>query len=308
MFRLLVLLCVFLVPSCEQLYAGSVQWTGWWNGRYGTWTFSAPVCDEPGCDMCNEIRALLAEQSRQNRIKYQRGSALQGSAQQDESRWEYRREAYVATETRTRLVKVCDGWTCYWVNQPYTVQVTRYRTVAYPVVRKRSAPREPKGEDASHPSLPKEILDTKSLASLKSTPLFVVDSILEELNPARGEKVFDPGCGDGRFLMRAAASYEAEAVGIELDPLLVATARERALSAGLGSLVHVFEGDVRDYDLAEADYAVLYLYGDLMADVVQRLPAGCRIASFLHPIPGVESKRHSVLHAGREYVYYTGEK
>lgn len=315
-----------------------ISWTGWWNGVYGTWQFSAPLCNDPKCDMCNGpdgIRARLRQQSARNRAAREvsqvaaqnaiaakratqanpaASSAGSSGASSSGITWEYRQEPYAVTETRYRSVrkKFCNGVTCYyaWVNEPYTVSVTRYRQVAYPV---RSAPREPRAGKSEPPGgeiprLPPEILDTKGLVDLKSTPLFVVDAMLEELNPARGEKVFDPGCGDGRFLLRAAASYEAEAIGIELDSLLVAKSRERALSAGLGRLVHVFEGDVRDYDLSEADYVVAYLYEDLFGDVVSRLPAGCRIASYLHPIPGIESKKHIVRHAGSDYVYYTGEK
>ena len=58
---------------------------------------------------------------------------------------------------------------------------------------------------------------------------------LAELRP--GEGLLDLGCGDGRVLLRAAEAYGAKVRGVELDPGLAATARERLAAAGADGTV-----------------------------------------------------------------------
>jgi DNA-directed RNA polymerase beta subunit len=46
-------------------------------------------------------------------------------------------------------------------------------------------------------------------------------------NIKKGEKVYDIGCGDGRMVYLAAKDYKANAVGLELSPLVYALAKIR---------------------------------------------------------------------------------
>lgn len=303
-----------VVASASSLIAGgTVQWTGHWNGSYGTWTFAAPVCSSPACQMCRDIRGKLAQQSRNNQIVRERAALVAPAepapvAAESMLTW----ESYTVHETRLRQRKVCSGRTCYYVTEPYRVPIVKWRPVLRPrfeamrlkALAKAAGPTADPGVEP----LPAEILDLSQDTSLRATPLAVVDAMLASLNPARGEKLFDLGCGDGRFLIRSATKYETESIGVELNLDSVRIARQRALENFVRPLVHVFHGDVRDYDLSEADYAVMYLHGDLMESVVRRLPAGCKIASFMHPIPGIDAEKKEVVVAGKTYFYYLGEK
>src|SRR5512139_1441379 len=69
------------------------------------------------------------------------------------------------------------------------------------------------------------------------TPIEVVDKMLELAEVKKGDVVYDLGSGDGRIVIRAAKKYGARAVGIEMDPLLLAKARKDAKAAGVSNLV-----------------------------------------------------------------------
>src|ERR1700738_1551607 len=97
------------------------------------------------------------------------------------------------------------------------------------------------------------------LAPYVSSPQRVVDRMLEMAGVKSNEVVYDLGCGDGRVLFTAVQKYRAKAVGIEIDPKLVASTREIAEKSAMGNRVRVVQGNLLDADLSEADVVTLYL-------------------------------------------------
>ena len=59
------------------------------------------------------------------------------------------------------------------------------------------------------------------------TPMARVRRVLELAKIKPGQRIYDLGCGDGRFVQTAAREYGADAVGLELSPIVYAWARIR---------------------------------------------------------------------------------
>jgi len=80
---------------------------------------------------------------------------------------------------------------------------------------------------------------------------------LAELQP--GQKLVDLGAGDGRVVLLAARQFEANAVGVEIDPLRALFANGLILLMGLRQRARVYYADVFNFDLTGADVVVMYL-------------------------------------------------
>ncbi len=103
---------------------------------------------------------------------------------------------------------------------------------------------------------------------------------LAELGP--DDRLIDLGAGDGRIVIEA-ARRSIPAHGVELNPELVALARERAATAGVTELATFEVGDVFTADLSGATVVTLYLMPDanlaLRPKLLRELPPGARLLS-----------------------------
>ena len=117
------------------------------------------------------------------------------------------------------------------------------------------------------------------------TPPAVVGAMLEMARVGPGDLVVDLGSGDGRIAIAAAANFGARAVGIEIDPALVARARAAACQAGVAHLVEFRVGDMYAADLAGATVVTLFLNPrpnlKLRPKLRTSLPTGGRVVSYL---------------------------
>lgn len=117
-----------------------------------------------------------------------------------------------------------------------------------------------------------------------------VSQILDLLNIEPGDVIYDLGCGDGRFLTRAVKNYDAEAVGIEIDPVRVVMSWIRIFSTGTFSRASVVMGNMYNKDLSKANAVVLFLSGDanekLSPKLNRELKPGTKIVSYYHKLPG----------------------
>jgi SAM-dependent methyltransferase len=91
------------------------------------------------------------------------------------------------------------------------------------------------------------------------TPIDVVDKMLELAEVKKGDIVYDLGSGDGRIVIRAAKKYGVRAVGIEMDRLLLAKARQSAKEEGVSHLVEFRSEDALKTDLSSATVVTLYM-------------------------------------------------
>jgi len=94
--------------------------------------------------------------------------------------------------------------------------------------------------------------------------------------------LYDLGCGDGRIVI-AAAKLGARAVGIDINPVRIAEARENAKKAGVENLVRFEENDLFEADIKEATIVTLFLLPNinlkLKPKLMRDLRPGTRIVS-----------------------------
>jgi len=115
------------------------------------------------------------------------------------------------------------------------------------------------------------------------TPPQVVEAMLKLADVGPKDYVIDLGSGDGRILIAAARSRGARGLGVEIDAVLVDTARDMARRAGVADRVKFIEENLFTTELDRATVLAMYLYPRVMAQLQPRLFAelrpGARIVS-----------------------------
>src|SRR6187399_3761666 len=69
------------------------------------------------------------------------------------------------------------------------------------------------------------------------TPQEVVDAMLKLAKVTKNDVIYDLGSGDGRIPITAAKTYGARGVGIDINPVLVKEARDKAQAESVGDRV-----------------------------------------------------------------------
>jgi SAM-dependent methyltransferase len=125
--------------------------------------------------------------------------------------------------------------------------------------------------------------DSPYIAPYVPTPQEVVDRMLALAEVRSGDVVYDLGSGDGRIVITAASRYGVKAIGFEIDPSLVKTARDNIKAAGLEHLAEIREEDIRNVNLSPASVLTLYLYPTanlrLRSAILRQLKPGSRVVS-----------------------------
>lgn len=243
---------------------------------YGGRNYSAPVCSNPNCEMCNYIRAQLSSAYQSTQVPV----VVQSEVPTTEITYEL---VQVPVVTK---VKRCNGVTCSYED------VTTYRTERRPVRNAVKAVRDV--ADAATPRV-----DMLRVTELAPTPMDAVVAMLSVANPTKTEVLYDLGCGDGRVLVNASATYGCRAVGVELNPVSFKAAADLVDAFGLSDSIRIYQGDVLSYSYHDADVVTMYLYPELIAKVLPKLRKGTRVVSYLHSLPGGTK----VTSGG--YVFYT---
>ena len=117
------------------------------------------------------------------------------------------------------------------------------------------------------------------------TPPEIVEQMLRLARVGPADTVYDLGSGDGRLVIAAVRDFRARAaIGIEIDPALVAQSREHARRTGVGDRVTFLQQDFFRADLGPASVVTLYLTRDvnlrLRPKLLAELRPGTRVVSF----------------------------
>jgi SAM-dependent methyltransferase len=117
------------------------------------------------------------------------------------------------------------------------------------------------------------------------TPPEIVDRMLRLARVGPADIVYDLGSGDGRVVIAAVRDFNAKAaIGIEIDPALVAKSREYARRAGIADRVTFLQQDLFRADLHPASVVTLYLTREVNLRLAPKLRAelrpGTRVVSF----------------------------
>jgi SAM-dependent methyltransferase len=115
-----------------------------------------------------------------------------------------------------------------------------------------------------------------------ATPEQIGVEMLRIAGVGRGDVVYDLGSGDGRLVIAAARDFGARSVGVELNPELVQTSRERAAMAGVADRARFLWQDIFETPLDDASVVALYLREDVnlrLQPKLLQLAPGTRIVS-----------------------------
>ena len=110
-----------------------------------------------------------------------------------------------------------------------------------------------------------------------------VQAMLKLADVTKNDVLYDLGCGDGRIVIAAAKLYGTRGVGIDINPVRIAEAKENARKAGVENLVRFEENDLFQADIHEATVVSLFLLTSvnlkLRPKLLQDLKPGTRIVS-----------------------------
>jgi predicted RNA methylase len=149
-----------------------------------------------------------------------------------------------------------------------------------------------------------------NLADFVPTPMEVAERMLQLAEVTKDDVVYDLGSGDGRIVILAARRYGTRAVGIEIDPALVALSQRNAKRAGVDALVSFRRQDALTVDLSAATVVTLYLSVEsnrrLRPALQAQLRPGARVVSHAHDMGDWSPDRvvRVTSQLGEEHVLY----
>ncbi len=116
-----------------------------------------------------------------------------------------------------------------------------------------------------------------------TTPLNVVETMLELGQVTSADNLIDLGSGDGRIVIEAVKKRGARGFGIELNPHLVEIALKEAKKQGVAGRAGFAEGNLFNFDLQDASVLTMYLFPQinikLRPRLFEQLKPGARVVS-----------------------------
>jgi tRNA A58 N-methylase Trm61 len=127
------------------------------------------------------------------------------------------------------------------------------------------------------------------LAPFFPTPMNIVGEMLRMAEVKSTDVVYDLGCGDGRIVITAAATFGAKGVGVEYDPEVAQLAIDNVQRRNVDHLVDIVIGDATKVDVSPASVVTLYLLPDTIAalrpGLERSLKTGSRVVSHNAEMP-----------------------
>ena len=125
------------------------------------------------------------------------------------------------------------------------------------------------------------------------TPFKSVHTVLKYAKIKKGEKVYDIGAGDGRFIHFASKDYGADATGFEMDPFVYFIAKMRQRFFGWkGKMIR---SDFQKHSLKDADVLICYMMPKTLAKFQKKfdkeLKKGTRVISYAFHIGTWKAKK-----------------
>ncbi len=119
------------------------------------------------------------------------------------------------------------------------------------------------------------------------TPMKRVKEMVKLAKLKQGDRVYDIGCGDGRFVYVAANQYGANATGYELSPLVYVLARIMKLI--WKSKAEISFANFKMQDLSDADVIFCYLLPESLKKFEKKLTKmtkpGTKLISYAFEMP-----------------------
>ncbi|MBX9777054.1 MAG: methyltransferase domain-containing protein [Xanthobacteraceae bacterium] len=138
------------------------------------------------------------------------------------------------------------------------------------------------------------------------TPQDVVERMLDMAKLAKDDFHIDLGSGDGRIAITA-AKRGARSIGIDLNPVRIAEAKENAQKAGVTDRVTFIEGNLFEQDISKADVLTMYLLQgvnlQLRPKILSTLRAGSRVVSHAFSMNDWEPDQHANVTGRNVYLW-----
>lgn len=115
------------------------------------------------------------------------------------------------------------------------------------------------------------------------TPPELIEVMMNIAEIGPDDHVIDLGTGDGRIAI-AAAKRGATGVGIDLDPMRIAEAKQNAIDASVNDKLQFVEQDLFETDLSKATVITLFLNEEVnlkLQPTLLKLKPGTRIVSHM---------------------------
>ncbi len=114
------------------------------------------------------------------------------------------------------------------------------------------------------------------------TPMKAVHKVLKAADIKKGDKVYDIGAGDGRFIHFAEKDYQAKATGFEINPFVYYLAKLRQLFFGWkGKMIR---GNFLRHDISDANVVICYMMPKTLEKFQEKfdkeLKKGTKIVSY----------------------------
>lgn len=104
--------------------------------------------------------------------------------------------------------------------------------------------------------------------------------------------VYDIGCGNGDIMIALSKKFRCHTYGMDIDPVLIATAKRRAVEDEVQDLVHVHTGEAEKVNLKEPQQAtVIYLFLiphcliHVSKIILASCPKGTTVIAYKYPMP-----------------------
>lgn len=126
------------------------------------------------------------------------------------------------------------------------------------------------------------------------TPMQSIRKILEKIKIPRKSRVYEIGCGDGRFVHEAAKKYGAQCTGFELSlPVYLLAILRKFITQSPAKIIW---GDFRMYSLHDADIVFCYLMPESLKNFIPKfeneLKPGALIISYAFHIGDWKPHQH----------------
>ena len=145
-----------------------------------------------------------------------------------------------------------------------------------------------------------------SFVAFIPTPTSHINGFFTLVDVSPSDVVYDLGCGDGRLLFAALEKGAGRAVGVELDPEPLVTARNWAKKKGVEDRTTFIEGDIMSANLSDATIVFTFLSSAaamaLKDKFDKELKPGTKVVMEMFPVPGWKPKR--VVERGTDFYLY----
>lgn len=133
-------------------------------------------------------------------------------------------------------------------------------------------------------------------AGYQPTPRRAVETMLRFAEVGPRDTLYDLGAGTGAIVFRAARTYRARVVGVEVEPLRYLILKIRRAMGPFADRITLHWGNLFDLTFRDATVITAFLWPGAMQRLRPKLeaelPSGARVVSHCHAVPGWTHERY----------------